>query len=63
MRTLLFGVFCCGALDSCGQVTKGTWGMSWRQEVLKGVVGCDKPGVAVKQALIPGFPNRYALNS
>ena len=23
----------------------------------KGVAGCDKPGGAAKQALIPGFPN------
>jgi len=33
------------------------WGMSWRQEAMKGVEGCEKPGEAVKQALIPGFPN------
>jgi len=30
--------------------------MSWCQEAVMGVEGCDKPGVAVKQALIPGFP-------
>ena len=35
------------------QATKGTWGMSWRQEALKGVEDCDKRGVAVKQAMIP----------
>ena len=52
-----------GVFDSCGQATKGAWGMSWRQEALKGVEGCEKPGVAVKQALIPGFPNRHLLNS
>ena len=46
-----------GALDSCGQAIKGTWGMSWRQEPKKGVEDCDKPGVVVKRALIPGFPN------
>ena len=46
-----------GALDSCGQATKGTWGMSWRQKPKKGVEDCDKPGVVVKRALIPGFPN------
>jgi hypothetical protein len=40
-----------------GQVTKGVWGMSWRQKAMKGVEGCDKPGEAVKQALIPGSPN------
>lgn len=36
--------------------------MSWRQEAMKGVEGCDKPGEAVKQALIPGFPNYHTLN-
>jgi hypothetical protein len=46
----------------CGQVTKGVWGMSWRQEAMKGVEDCDKPGEAVKQALIPGFPNYRRLN-
>ena len=51
-----------GALDSCGQATKGTWGMSWRQEALKGVEDCDKPGGVVKRALIPGFLNSHALN-
>ena len=43
--------------DHCGQATKGVWGMSWRQKAMKGVEGCDKLGEAVKQALIPGFPN------
>lgn len=51
------------ALDSCGQVTKGVWGMSWYQEALKGVEDCDKPGVAVKQAMIPGFLNWRTLNT
>ena len=41
------------AFDFGGQVTKGVWGMSWRQEALKGVEDCDKHGVAVKQAMIP----------
>ena len=41
------------AFDFGGQVTKGVWGMSWRQEALKGVEDCDKRGVAVKQAMIP----------
>jgi hypothetical protein len=27
--------------------------MSWRQKAMKGVEGCEKPGEAVKQALIP----------
>jgi hypothetical protein len=31
--------------------------MSWRRKAMKGVEGCEKPGGAVKQALIPGFPN------
>ncbi len=52
-----------GALDSCGQATKGVWGMSWRQEALKGVVDCEKLGGAVEQALIPGYPNWHVLNS
>ncbi len=30
--------------------------MSWRQKAMKGVEGCEKPGEAVKQALIPGSP-------
>ena len=29
--------------------------MSWRQEAMKGVEDCDKPGGAVKRVLIPGF--------
>jgi hypothetical protein len=41
------------AFDFGGQVTKGVWGMSWRQEASKGVEDCDKHGVAVKQAMIP----------
>ena len=49
-------------LGLCGQATKGTWGMSWRQEALKGVEDCEKLGVAVKRALIPRFPNCHALN-
>ena len=46
-----------GDEDHCGQATKGVWGMPRRQKAMKGVEGCDKPGEAVKQALIPGFPN------
>jgi hypothetical protein len=45
-----------------GQASKGVWGMSWRQEAKKGVEDCDKPGGAVKRALIPGSPNDPALN-
>ncbi len=48
--------------DQCGQATKGVWGMSWRQKAMKGVENCDKPGEAVKRALIPGFPNDRMLN-
>jgi len=44
-------------LDLCGQATKGTWGMSWRQKAMKGVEDCEKPGGIVKQVMIPGFPN------
>ena len=50
------------ALDSRGQATKGAWGMSWRQESLKGVEDCEKLGEAVKQALIPRYPNWHPLN-
>jgi hypothetical protein len=52
-----------GALDSCGQATKGVWGMSWRQEALKGVEVCDMPGGVDKRAVIPGFPNPRVLNT
>jgi len=31
--------------------------MSGRPEAMKGVEDCEKPGEAVKRALIPGFPN------
>jgi hypothetical protein len=48
--------------DQCGQATKGVWGMSWRQEAMKGVEDCDNPGGAVKRALRPGSPNYRVLN-
>ena len=48
--------------DRCGQATKGVWGMSGRRQATKGVEDCDKPGEAVKRALIPGSPNERALN-
>jgi hypothetical protein len=51
-----------GGQEQCGQAIKGMWGMSWRQKAMKGVEDCDKPGVAVNQALIPGFPNDRTLN-
>jgi len=51
-----------GDCDHCGQATKGVWGMPRRQKAMKGVEGCDKPGEAVKQATIPGFPNDPELN-
>jgi len=38
------------------------WGMPWRQEATKGVEDCDKPGEAVKRALIPGSLNWRTLN-
>jgi len=44
------------------QAIKGTWWMPWRQEAMKGVVDCEKPGRAVKQAMKPGYPNRRTLN-
>jgi len=36
--------------------------MSRRQETMKGVEDCDKPGGAVKRALMPGYPNWRVLN-
>ena len=51
-----------GGQEQCGQAIKGMWGMSWRQKAMKGVEDCDKLGVAVKQALIPRYPNYRALN-
>src|SRR5277367_4494894 len=51
-----------GGQEQCGQATKGMWGMSWRQKAMKGVEDCEKPGVAVNRALIPGFPNYHVLN-
>jgi len=33
------------------------WGMSGRQEAMKGVEDCDKLGGVVKRALIPRYPN------
>ena len=50
-------------LKPSGQVIKGVWRMSRCQEAMKGVEDCDKPGEAVKQALIPGFLNYCMLNS
>ena len=44
-------------VDQCGQATKGVWGMPWRQEAMKGVEDCDKPGGLVKRELIPGSLN------
>jgi hypothetical protein len=51
-----------GGREQGGQATKGMWGMSWRQEATKGVEDCDKPGGAVKRALIPGCPNDRVVN-
>ena len=51
-----------GGCDQCGQATKGMWGMSWRQEAMKGVADCDNPGGVVKRTLIPGSPNYRTLN-
>ena len=51
-----------GGQDQCGQATKGMWGMSWRQEAMKGVEDCEKPGGAVKRALRPGSLNNRVLN-
>ena len=48
--------------DFGGQSIKGTRGMSWRQEAMKGVEVCEKPGEADKQAMIPGYLNDSELN-
>ncbi len=50
-------------VNHCGQTHKGVWGMSWRQKAMKGVEDCEKPGEAVKRALIPGSLNYRLLNS
>ncbi len=50
-------------LKQSGQVIKGVWRISRCQEAMKGVEDCDKPGEAVKRALIPGFLNYCTLNS
>jgi hypothetical protein len=39
------------------QENKGTRWMPWRQEPMKDVGGCDKPGGGADHPLIPGFPN------
>ena len=46
----------------CGQATKGMWGMSRRQEAMKGVEDCDKLGGMVKRVLIPRSLNYPQLN-
>ena len=52
----------CQGVDQCGQATKGVWGMPWRQEAMKGVEDCDKPGGLVKRELIPGSLNYPHVN-
>ena len=42
-----------GGRGQCGQATKGVWGMSGRQEAMKGVEDCDNLGGAVNRALRP----------
>ena len=39
------------------QENKSTRWMPWRQEAMKDVDGCDKPGLGADQPLTPGFPN------
>ena len=51
------------AFDSGGQARKGAWGMTRHQKAVKGAEDCDKPGVTVKQVMIPGFLNKLQLNS
>ena len=52
-----------GGRGQCGQATKGMWGMSWRQEAMKGVEDCDNPGGAVNRALRPGSLNYCTTES
>ena len=63
-RAAAFWPFVSGGEDWINAVKlhKGTRGMSWRQEAMKGVEDCEKPGEAVKRALIPGFLNWHTLN-
>lgn len=49
MRQICLGLY--------GQISKRIWWMPWRQQAKKGVVVCDNPRGAGKQALIRGFPN------
>ena len=44
------------------KLQKGIRRMSWYEEAMKGVEVCEKPGVADKQASIPGLPNWRLLN-
>jgi hypothetical protein len=37
--------------------------MTRHQKAVKGAEDCDKPGVTVKQVMIPGFLNKLQLNS
>lgn len=37
--------------------------MSWRQEAVKGVEVCEKPGGVDKRTVIPGFLNWHVLNT
>ena len=48
--------------NHCDQATKGVWWMPRHQEAMTGVEGCDMSGGAVKQAMIPEFPNDHRLN-
>ena len=51
-----------GGRGQCGQATKGVWGMSGRQEAMKGVEDCDNLGGAVNRALRPRSLNYHGLN-
>jgi hypothetical protein len=43
--------------SSMDQENKGARWMPRRQEPMKDVVGCEKPGGGAEQPLIPGCPN------
>ena len=44
-------------MPTAKEVVKGTRGMPWLPEAMKGVVSCDKPRGGAKQPVIRGFPN------
>ena len=52
-----------GGRGQCGQATKGVWGMSWRQEAMKGVEDCDNLGGAEAKASLKKAPKSAAVDA